>query len=111
MFLAQKRQQPEWQFGMNRMIKLRCSLSHAARALHQNLPSGSCPISTAASKPNSERPLTPEQIYAREEKYGAHNYHPLPVALEKGKGEFFSCHQKAAVVFFTVVLESASFCP
>src|SRR5438105_1722390 len=23
-----------------------------------------------------------------EEKYGAHNYHPLPVVLEKGKGVF-----------------------
>jgi hypothetical protein len=23
-----------------------------------------------------------------EEKYGAHNYHPLPVVLSKGKGEF-----------------------
>lgn len=100
MFLAQKRQQPEWQIGMNRMIKLRCSLSHAARALHQNLPSGSCPITTAASKPNSEHPLTPEQIYAREEKYGAHNYHPLPVALEKGKGEFFILSPKSSRCFF-----------
>ena len=23
-----------------------------------------------------------------EEKYGAHNYHPLPVVLEKGEGVF-----------------------
>lgn len=30
--------------------------------------------------------LTSEDIYAREEKYGAHNYHPLPVALERGEG-------------------------
>eukprot|EP00066_Takifugu_rubripes_P000578 XP_003961200.1 PREDICTED: ornithine aminotransferase, mitochondrial [Takifugu rubripes] len=71
---------------MNRMIKLRCSLRYAARALHQNLPSGSRPASTAASKTNTEHPLTPEQIFAREDKHGAHNYHPLPVALEKGKG-------------------------
>lgn len=27
-----------------------------------------------------------EQLIAREEKYNAHNYHPLPVVLEKGKG-------------------------
>ncbi|KAF5401594.1 Ornithine--oxo-acid transaminase [Paragonimus heterotremus] len=27
-----------------------------------------------------------EKIYSREDKYGAHNYHPLPVALSKGKG-------------------------
>ncbi|CAG13331.1 unnamed protein product, partial [Tetraodon nigroviridis] len=63
-------------------------LSLAARALHQNLPSGTRLVSTAASKAKTESPLTPEQIYAREEKYGAHNYHPLPVALEKGKGIF-----------------------
>ncbi len=25
---------------------------------------------------------------AQEEKYGAHNYHPLPVVLEKGEGVF-----------------------
>lgn len=85
---------------MNRMIKLRYSLRHAARALNQNLPSGSRPASTAASRTNAEHSLTPEQIFAREDKYGAHNYHPLPVALEKGKGEFFSRHQKGTVVFF-----------
>jgi len=30
--------------------------------------------------------LTSQQIIALEEKYGAHNYHPLPVVLAKGKG-------------------------
>ncbi|KAK3714546.1 hypothetical protein QZH41_014219 [Actinostola sp. cb2023] len=30
--------------------------------------------------------LTPDQIYAREDKFGAHNYHPLPVALAKAQG-------------------------
>lgn len=25
-------------------------------------------------------------IFVREDKYGAHNYHPLPVAIEKAKG-------------------------
>ncbi|KHJ98317.1 hypothetical protein OESDEN_01700 [Oesophagostomum dentatum] len=34
------------------------------------------------------RALTAEQIFAREDKYGCHNYHPLPVALAKGKGVF-----------------------
>ncbi|XP_020816019.1 ornithine aminotransferase, mitochondrial [Drosophila serrata] len=29
-----------------------------------------------------------EAVYARENKYGAHNYHPLPVALTKGEGAF-----------------------
>ena len=29
-----------------------------------------------------------ENVFAREDKYGAHNYHPLPVAIEKAKGVF-----------------------
>lgn len=29
---------------------------------------------------------TKEQLIAMEDKYGAHNYHPLPVVLERGKG-------------------------
>ena len=28
------------------------------------------------------------ELIALEEKYGAHNYHPLPVVLEKGEGVF-----------------------
>lgn len=52
-----------------------CS-SHAGRRLG----------STVASKRHNDRQLAPEEIYAREEKYGAHNYHPLPVALERGQG-------------------------
>lgn len=30
--------------------------------------------------------MTEKDYIAKEEKYGAHNYHPLPVVLEKGKG-------------------------
>ena len=32
--------------------------------------------------------LSPEDVFAREDKYGAHNYHPLPVALAKAKGVY-----------------------
>ena len=32
--------------------------------------------------------LTSEQIIALEDKHGAHNYHPLPVVLERGKGVY-----------------------
>ncbi|KAJ6645626.1 Ornithine aminotransferase, mitochondrial [Pseudolycoriella hygida] len=32
--------------------------------------------------------LTSQMIFDREDKYGAHNYHPLPVALCKGKGVY-----------------------
>jgi len=35
-----------------------------------------------------KQPMTTEDYIAREEKYGAHNYHPLPVVLEKGEGIF-----------------------
>nr|XP_057918703.1 ornithine aminotransferase, mitochondrial [Doryrhamphus excisus]XP_057918705.1 ornithine aminotransferase, mitochondrial [Doryrhamphus excisus] len=49
---------------------------------------GQCPASTAATMKKFEQPITSEEIYAREDKYGAHNYHPLPVALEKGEGVF-----------------------
>ncbi|XP_018367261.1 PREDICTED: ethanolamine-phosphate phospho-lyase isoform X2 [Trachymyrmex cornetzi] len=34
------------------------------------------------------RTLTSQQVFDRESKYGAHNYHPLPVALCKGQGVF-----------------------
>jgi len=27
-------------------------------------------------------------VFAREERYGAHNYHPLPVALNRAEGTF-----------------------
>lgn len=29
-----------------------------------------------------------EAVYKREDKFGAHNYHPLPVALTRGEGVF-----------------------
>ncbi len=32
--------------------------------------------------------LTSEQVMALEDKYGAHNYHPLPVVLERGEGAY-----------------------
>jgi ornithine--oxo-acid transaminase len=32
--------------------------------------------------------MTTNDYIAREDKYGAHNYHPLPVVLEKGEGVF-----------------------
>ena len=28
-----------------------------------------------------------EEVFNREDKYGAHNYHPLPVALSRGEGK------------------------
>lgn len=40
------------------------------------------------STAQSALPITPDEIFERERKYGAHNYHPLPVALCKGEGIF-----------------------
>ena len=49
-----------------------------------------CPIIhlTITHKLTVMTKMTPHQYIEREEKYGAHNYHPLPVVLEKGKGIF-----------------------
>lgn len=69
------------------ILQLSRSLSRAGPALSRGVHSGTRPVSTAASKKRDERPLTSEEIYAREDKFGAHNYHPLPVALERGEGE------------------------
>lgn len=75
------------------ILQLSRSLHRAAPVLSRSIHSGTCASSTAASKLKVERPLSSEEIYAREDKYGAHNYHPLPVALERGEGECrVSCH-------------------
>lgn len=34
----------------------------------------------------SSADITSKEVFDREEKYGAHNYHPLPVALCRGQG-------------------------
>ena len=65
--------------------KMSCGLGRVAPLLARALHSGSRTSSTAASR-QAQRTLTPEEVYAREDKYGAHNYHPLPVALERGEG-------------------------
>ncbi|KAJ3607684.1 hypothetical protein NHX12_024735 [Muraenolepis orangiensis] len=66
--------------------KLSRSLARAAAPLlARSTHSGTRTASTAATR-QTQRTLSPEEVYAREEKYGAHNYHPLPVALEKGEG-------------------------
>jgi ornithine--oxo-acid transaminase len=37
-------------------------------------------------KVDNKSSTSSQQIFEREEKYGAHNYHPIPVALSRGKG-------------------------
>ncbi|XP_033963310.1 ornithine aminotransferase, mitochondrial [Pseudochaenichthys georgianus] len=68
------------------ILHLSRNLSRVAPVLSRSVHSGTRPASTAASKLKFDRQLTSEDIYTREDKYGAHNYHPLPVALERGKG-------------------------
>ncbi|XP_056643953.1 ornithine aminotransferase, mitochondrial [Diorhabda sublineata] len=36
----------------------------------------------------SKRAISSKEVIQKEEKYAAHNYHPLPVALSKGQGVF-----------------------
>lgn len=43
-------------------------------------------VTTAATV--SRRPLTTDEVIAKDLKYGAHHYHPIPVALTKGEGVF-----------------------
>uniref|UniRef100_A0A3P9IXN2 Ornithine aminotransferase n=1 Tax=Oryzias latipes TaxID=8090 RepID=A0A3P9IXN2_ORYLA len=68
------------------MVQVSRTLGRAAPLLRRSIHSGTRPASTATSARKAERPVTSEDIYTREEKYGAHNYSPLPVALERGKG-------------------------
>ncbi|XP_034068282.1 ornithine aminotransferase, mitochondrial [Gymnodraco acuticeps] len=68
------------------ILHLSRNLSRVAPVLSRSVHSGTRPASTVASKLKFDRQLTSEDIYTREDKYGAHNYHPLPVALERGKG-------------------------
>ncbi|XP_061787822.1 ornithine aminotransferase, mitochondrial [Nerophis lumbriciformis] len=73
---------------MNSVVRqLGRGLRSAAPVLRRSVHSGGSRSASAAAK-KSEQPLAAEEIYAREEKYGAHNYHPLPVALERGEGIF-----------------------
>ncbi|KPP62964.1 ornithine aminotransferase, mitochondrial-like [Scleropages formosus] len=69
------------------LSKVSHTLGRAAPSLARRTRLAVRSASTAASAhKRAERPLSSSEVYAREEKYGAHNYHPLPVALERGEG-------------------------
>ncbi|XP_062352145.1 ornithine aminotransferase, mitochondrial isoform X2 [Cinclus cinclus] len=61
------------------------SLAVLCRGLHSSLSSAT----SVAPKKTIQGPLSSDLIFEREAKYGAHNYHPLPVALERGKAGNF----------------------
>ena len=52
------------------------------RGVHSSVASAT----SVATKKTVQGPLSSDYVFERESKYGAHNYHPLPVALERGKG-------------------------
>lgn len=52
------------------------------RGIHSSVASAT----SVATKKTVQGPPSSDYIFERESKYGAHNYHPLPVALERGKG-------------------------
>ncbi|NXN38437.1 OAT protein, partial [Rhinoptilus africanus] len=54
------------------------------RGVHASLSSAT----SVATKKTIQGPPSSDFIFEREAKYGAHNYHPLPVALERGKGVY-----------------------
>lgn len=45
-------------------------------------------VNMSTNIPKISPALTTDQVMTREDKYGAHNYHPLPVALHRGSGVF-----------------------
>ncbi|KAG8517453.1 Ornithine aminotransferase, mitochondrial [Galemys pyrenaicus] len=55
-------------------------------ALRRGFRSSVVSATSVATKKTVQGPPSSEYIFERESKYGAHNYHPLPVALERGKG-------------------------
>ena len=67
---------------------------HSARHLIRNLSGGvttrTCSLlnPAAAKMTSSTRQLSAKEVFDVEARYGAHNYHPIPVALARGKGIF-----------------------
>jgi len=45
-------------------------------------------VAQRAAQVQTQRAVSTQQVIERESQYGAHNYHPLPVALSKGQGVF-----------------------
>lgn len=61
----------------------------AGRLNRRTLVANTPTITAAQQQTKSEQPrgqLSSAQVFAREQKYGAHNYHPLPVALTRAQG-------------------------
>ena len=60
-------------------------LFHRVSSSHRRLLT---PLRACISYRHYGTPLTPQAVFDREDKFGAHNYRPIPVALSRGKGIF-----------------------
>ena len=50
--------------------------------------------------------MTTKDYIAREDQYGAHNYHPLPVVLERGEGIFvWDVEGKNTMISWLLILQ------
>ena len=48
--------------------------------------------------------MTAQEFIDREARYGAHNYHPLPVVLERGEGIYVWIQmEKSISIFFLLI--------
>ncbi|XP_062958628.1 ornithine aminotransferase, mitochondrial [Cynocephalus volans] len=60
----------------------------AVAVLRRGVHSSVASAASVTTKRTVQGPLSSDYIFEREFKYGGHNYHPLPVALERGKGVY-----------------------
>ena len=53
---------------------------------------------------NLNKTISSEEAIQLEDKYGAHNYHPLPVVLSKGEGIYlWDCEGKRYLIFYLLI--------
>lgn len=72
--------------GFSRMVNATTEVSVVFnhQQLHDSATVNKAAMAKAATTTSE---LTSQSVFDREDKYGAHNYHPLPVALSRGEGK------------------------
>ena len=85
------------------MFSRRISTTIATRSRQYGLKTQSHSFSAAVTHQDEPPPISDlaASYINLEEKYGAHNYHPLPVVLSKGEGMY---------VFLSIVYYTYQFC-
>lgn len=72
--------------GLSRMVN--ATKENSVVISHQQLHDSATVNKAAMAKTaTSTGALTSQSVFDREDKFGAHNYHPLPVALSRGEGK------------------------